>query len=168
MVSRKRLDFGHTRTREFGGGGAAGSPRDRKTAGGGAFWAACTSPRYAKFSLRFKVVIGAVWIGRIAPRTCAGRWRIECFLSNTRPKTAFRAVQNACSSLPGDLRRLMWACDGGGHPCVVPSGGSGALWEIGASRLRQREDRMTGEQGDLPGCRPDGDRTLPRNKWRLR
>jgi hypothetical protein len=30
MVSRKRLDFGHTRTREFGGWGAAGRRETEK------------------------------------------------------------------------------------------------------------------------------------------
>jgi len=72
---------------------------------------------------------------------------VECSLSNTHLKTAFPAVQNASSSLPGEPSGLMWWCDGGGHPHVAPSGGSGALWEIGANRLRQREDRMTGGAG---------------------
>jgi hypothetical protein len=164
----QEVDFGHRRPREFAGAAAIRLPRERKNRWRRRFWATCRSPHCAKLSFRFNVVIGAVFDP--ADRAVGDRrpLAIECFFSNTRLKTAFGAVQNACSSLPGEPRGLMWACDGGGHPYVVPTGGPGALWEIGANRLRRREDRMTGEQGDLPGYITRGDRTLPRNKWRLR
>src|SRR5262249_24036902 len=51
---------------------------------------------------------------------------VKCYLSNTRPKTASRSVQNASLSLPVGACELGWACDGGGHPKVAPSGHSGA------------------------------------------
>src|SRR5262245_32687763 len=50
----------------------------------------------------------------------------KCCLSNTRPKTALRSVQNASLSLPVGACALVWACDGGGHPKVALSGHSGA------------------------------------------
>src|ERR1700687_423071 len=91
---------------------------------------------------------------------------ITCCLSNTRLKTAFWTVQNASSSLPAETSALMWACDGGGHPHVAPSGQSGAQGTKaapgGSDGKGERKGTFQGEQ------RPTETDPSQDNKWRLR
>jgi hypothetical protein len=106
MVSRKRSIF-VTCARVNLAARAMSGRRDRKNRWRRRFWAACPFAAGRQISFRFNTVIRPVFDP--ADRAADARWplTIECFLSNTRPKTAFGAVQNACSSLPGEPRGLM-------------------------------------------------------------
>src|SRR6516164_6904696 len=79
----------------------------------------------------------------------SARWRpsAKCCLSNTRPKTALRSVQNASLSLPVGTCALVWACDGGGHPKVALSGHSGAY---GTTKATERAG-VRGAKGTFQG-----------------
>ena len=134
-ISRIWLNLVHSRASKFDGDRATWSMQSgKKPVAARLEWPPCTSSALPRNPFKFNCLQGLA--GEPKRPRCGHSMAvmIECFLSNTRPKTAFAAVQNACSSLPVEARRLMWACDGGGHPHVAPTGGSGALWDIGANR----------------------------------
>src|SRR2546422_6608200 len=90
---------------------------------------------------------------------------VKCCFGNTRLKTASRSVQNASSSLPVGTCELMWACDGGGHPQVAPSGRSAAE---GTTKATERSDGE-GVKGTFQGeQRPTETDPSQDNRWRLR
>src|SRR5262249_62264487 len=89
----------------------------------------------------------------------------KCCLSNTRPKTALRSVQNASLSLPVGTCALVWAWDGGGHPKVALSGHSGA-W--GATKATERAGGE-GSYGERPGRgAPEESKPAQGSIWRVR